>query len=126
MNLLGSHDTPRVLTELGDRKKLMMAAFLQYTLPGSPSIYYGDEAGLQGQKDPFNRKTYPWGQEDETLIAHYRSLGAMRKKHLPLRLGNIRFLQAENGRLVFCREYGGKKVTVAIDRAEDTWNIWEE
>jgi len=127
MNLLGSHDTVRILTELeGHIQNALMASFLQYTLPGSPSIYYGDEAGLTGQKDPFNRRTYPWGREDEILINHYRSLGAMRKKHLPLRLGNIRFLQAENGRLVFCREYGDKKVTVAIDRGEDTWNIGEE
>jgi len=126
MNLLGSHDTVRILTELGDRKKLMMAAFLQFTLPGSPSIYYGDEAGLQGQKDPFNRRTYPWGREDKNLMEHYRRLGAMRKQHLPLRLGNICFLEAEKGRLVFCREYGGKKVTVAINRADDTWNIREE
>ena len=135
MNLLGSHDTARVLTELdGDNNALMMASFLQYTLPGSPSIYYGDEAGLQGQKDPFNRRTYPWGQEDPILIEHYRRLGIMRKKHLPLRLGNIRFLQAENGQLAFCREHGGKQVIVRINRTHELWDhlppmgfgIWEE
>ena len=156
MNLLGSHDTPRILTALMDdfqgsradyaarklspaqredgKKLLMMASFLQYTLPGSPSIYYGDEAGLEGHKDPFNRRTYPWGREDGELVAHYRRLGAMRKKHLPLRLGNIRFLQAENGRVAFRREYDGKQVTVCINRTGEQWenlppmgfNIWEE
>lgn len=135
MNLLGSHDTVRILTELsGDRNALMMASFLQYTLPGSPSIYYGDEAGLQGHKDPFNRRTYPWGREDQILMEHYRQLGVMRKKYLPLRLGNIRFLQAENGRIVFCREYGGKQITVRINRTGEYWknlppmgfDIWEE
>ncbi len=135
MNLLGSHDTVRILTALdGDRTKRMMASFLQYTLPGSPSIYYGDEAGLEGQKDPFNRRTYPWGREDQSLIAHYRHLGKMRNNYSPLRLGNIRFLHAENGRLTFCREYGGKRVTVCINRTGEAWNnlppmgfgIWEE
>ncbi len=144
MNLLGSHDTPRILTALVDdfvgsradyaarrlspaqrenaRKQLMIASFLQYALPGSPSIYYGDEAGLEGHKDPFNRRTYPWGREDDALVAHYRRLGVMRSKYLPLRLGNIRFLQAENGRLAFCREYNGQQVTVCINRTDEQWN----
>ena len=84
MNLLGTHDTPRILTALVDdfdgsreekarrrlsrnsldvaRDRLMMASFLQYTLPGSPSLYYGDEACMEGYKDPFNRRPYPWGR----------------------------------------------------------------
>lgn len=89
MNLLGTHDTPRILTALVDdfegsreelakrhlshnqyytaQERLMLASFLQFTLPGAPSIYYGDEAGMEGGKDPFNRRTYPWGREDTDL-----------------------------------------------------------
>jgi glycosidase len=56
----------------------MMASFLQYMLPGSPSLYYGDEALMEGYKDPFNRRTFPWGQEDRELQAHFRLLGQLR------------------------------------------------
>ena len=86
MNLLGTHDTPRILTALVDpfecsreqqaarrlspeqlklaKERLLMATFLQYMLPGSPSLYYADEAGMEGHKDPFNRRPYPWCRED--------------------------------------------------------------
>ena len=93
MNLLGTHDTPRLLTTLVDdfdgpreekakrrlsrnsldvaRDRLMMASFLQYMLPGSPSLYYGDEALMEGYKDPFNRRSFPWGREDRDLHAQW-------------------------------------------------------
>ena len=103
MNHIGTHDTARVLTRLmredgygrsawkagGGRcdgaqlekgKRLLReAAVLQFTLPGVPCIYYGDEAGLQGGEDPFNRAFYPWGHEDGELLAFYRRLGALRR-----------------------------------------------
>ena len=102
MNLLGTHDTPRLLTALVDDfdgsreekakrhlsrgqkeiayQRLMMASFIQYMLPGSPSLYYGDEAGMEGGKDPFNRRTYPWGRENRELLTHHRLLGRLRKE----------------------------------------------
>lgn len=89
MNHLGTHDTPRILTALMDdfegsraekaarhlspgqllvaKERLRMASFLQFVLPGAPSVYYGDEAGMEGYADPFNRRTYPWGREDPDL-----------------------------------------------------------
>ena len=101
MNLLGTHDTPRILTALVDdfegsreelakrhlshnqyytaQERLMRASFLQFTLPGAPSIYYGDEAGMEGGKDPFNRRTYPWGREDTDLRDHFLRLGRLRR-----------------------------------------------
>ena len=143
MNLLGSHDTPRILTALVDdfdgnreeaagrkltpeqrargRQLLVLASVLQYTLPGSPSIYYGDEAGMEGHKDPFNRRTYPWGHEDIGLLNHYRRLGALKKNCDALRLGTVRFLYAEGGKLAFCRCYKGKQVTIYINRTEENW-----
>ena len=145
MNLLGTHDTPRILTALVDdfdysreeaavrklsdeqrylaQEKLLIASFLQYVLPGSPSIYYGDEAGLEGHKDPFNRRTYPWGREDADLLSHYRRLGAMRKACEPLRLGDIRFFHATDGRLGFHRQFAGKQMSIYVNRSETPWEI---
>ena len=145
MNLLGTHDTPRILTALVDdfdgsreekarrhlsrnnlevaRGRLLMASFLQYMLPGSPSLYYGDEALMEGYKDPFNRRTYPWGREDAEMVLHFKRLGQLRKKYEPLRLGNIRFLEAEDRHLAFSRTYNGKTVTVYINRSGDPWDI---
>lgn len=85
LTLLGSHDVPRVLTELkevyDEEQALQMLKLLvawQMTFPGSPLIYYGDEAGLTGGEDPENRRTYPWGEENEELLDWYRELTALR------------------------------------------------
>ena len=145
MNLLGTHDTPRILTALVDdfngsreaqavrrlthnqfevaRERLLMAAFLQYTLPGSPSLYYGDEAGMEGHKDPFNRRTYPWGRENVEFLQHYRRLGQLRKDQVALRLGDIRFLEAGDKHLCFARSYQGKTLKVYCNRTADSWEI---
>jgi glycosidase len=105
MNHIGTHDTERAITkitgescEYRDRnwqsvhfldnekyakgvKLLKCAAALQYTLPGVPSVYYGDEAGLQGYKDPFNRGCYPWGKENQELVTFYRTMGEIRRNN---------------------------------------------
>lgn len=145
MNLLGTHDTPRILTALVDdfqggreeqagrfltpsqralaEERLLMAAFLQYMLPGAPSLYYGDEAGMEGHKDPFNRRTYPWGRENSVLLSHFRCLGQLRKQYEALRLGDIRFFQAGDGKLGFSRSYGGKTVKIYLNRSLDAWEV---
>lgn len=145
MNLLSTHDTPRILTALVDdfegsreeyaRRKLsleqkeqakklfMLSAFLQYTLPGCPSIYYGDEAGVEGHKDPFNRRTYPWGREDTELLAFFKGLGRLRKDNEALRLGNIRFFCAENGKLGFSRTFHGRELRIYVNRSNSSWHI---
>ena len=145
MNLLGTHDTPRILTALVDdfdgsreekarrrlsrnqfdvaRERLFAAAFLQYTLPGSPSLYYGDEACMEGYKDPFNRRTYPWGREDMEFMDHFKRLGKLRKDHEALRLGDIRFFQAGDKHIGFTRSYNGKTLRVYCNRSADTWEI---
>ena len=135
MNFLGTHDTPRILTLLGGepvpeskearaearlstasyrlaRQRLMLGALLLYAFPGSPTVYYGDEAGMQGYEDPLNRRTYPWGQEDESLPAWYRRLGQLRRERLSLQVGKIRYLYAAGGGLVLERR-AGAEVTVA-------------
>lgn len=145
MNLLGTHDTPRILTALVDdfdgtreenagrhlspnqraaaRERLMMASLLQYTLPGAPSLYYGDEAGMEGCKDPFNRRPYPWGREDRELQAHYRAIGMLKKSSAPLRLGDLTFLEAGDHRLAYRRSWQGQSVKIYVNRSGDNWDV---
>ncbi len=145
MNLLGTHDTPRILTALVDdfdgsreekarrrlsrnqydvaHERLLLASFLQFTLPGSPSIYYGDEACMEGYKDPFNRRPFPWGREDEEFLSHFRRLGQLRRKVEALRLGDIRFFQAGDKHIGFDRSYKGKTVRVYANRSADAWEV---
>lgn len=140
MNLLGTHDTARILTVLGDptegegrtnaelsvarlspadRKRaiglLKLASVLQYTVYGFPSVYYGDEAGLEGYRDPFCRRPYPWGVEEGELLAHYRLLGRVRNAHPALHGGDFRFLTATDGTFLFERTKGDDRVEVAVN-----------
>jgi glycosidase len=88
MNIIGSHDTVRALTEArGDKNLLMLMALMQFTSPGMPTIYYGDEAGLEGNRDPDDRRTYPWGAEDPVLVEFYKLLSATRHEWSSLRTG---------------------------------------
>jgi len=143
MNLLGTHDTMRILTALtsgfdGSRAEnaahrlshqqyaegvqlLRAASLLQYTLPGSPSIYYGDEAGLEGCKDPFNRRTFPWGKENPMLQLHFRQLGKLRQAEEAIRLGDIQFFRADSGMLGFTRSYGGRRIHICVNWGTSNW-----
>ena len=138
MNFLGTHDTARILTLLGadetpadksaraayrlppaqlvrGRKKLRLAGMLLYSFPGSPTLYYGDEAGMQGFEDPLNRGTYPWGREDELLLAFFQRLGQLRAERSSLRRGGIRYLYAQGGGLVIERRCGGERTVTALN-----------
>ena len=135
MNSLGTHDTPRILTLLGAggerrdqsrdwranfrlegdalrlaKERLRAAALLLFCFPGSPTVYYGDEAGMEGFEDPFNRRTYPWGHEDQELLAWFKQLGALRKTHPALRRGTIRYVAADGPLLAFARADDGEEV----------------
>lgn len=116
MSVLGNHDTERVGTVLPDRKARALAVFLQFALPGSPVIYYGDEAGLIGGKDPFNRLPFPWGQEDDSLQRLYRAMGRMKRTLPALQRGDIRFLEAGGGKVCFTRTLEGKAILCRADR----------
>ena len=70
--------------------RLILAAALQMALPGVPCVYYGDEAGMTGMSDPFNRETYPWGSENEQVFAGYTALMRARKESLALKRGLCR------------------------------------
>lgn len=140
MNLLSSHDTPRILTLLGDDfegdreakaerylskkarelalKRLRMAAFLQFTLPGMPSIYYGDEAGMEGFDDPFCRRYYPWGDEDTQLRDYYAHLARLKNDVRALREGAVWVKQAGKGVLIFERPTQEEVATVYVNNSD--------
>ncbi|MCL2002985.1 MAG: glycoside hydrolase family 13 protein [Oscillospiraceae bacterium] len=150
MNALGTHDTPRILTVLGATpeewaqpkegraetalpperralalRRLKLAAAVLFTFPGSPTVYYGDEAGLEGFEDPFNRRGYPWGREDKDLLKWYAKLGKIRNASEALQSGDIRYLYAEGGLLVYDRAAGKERVTVCVNRSEEpaVWTV---
>lgn len=140
MNHIGTHDTARILTRLGsgdrdagDRAQqakqnltdaeyahgvtlLKLAAVLQFTLPGVPSLYYGDEAGMTGYGDPFCRAGYPWGKENRELLAFYRKLGTFRRKSPVFASGEFVPIYANFGDLVYLRKKGKNAVLVAVNR----------
>jgi len=145
MNFLGTHDTPRILTILGvgsdcggqsrqwraefrmspeqyalGKARLKLGVLVLFAFPGSPMIYYGDEAGMEGFEDPFNRRTFPWGREDEELTAWYAAMGQARRRLLPLRRGDLRWLQAEGRVLAFSRTWAGESVAAAVNAGEKT------
>ena len=128
MNHLGTHDTERILTMLGGEplhgrgrewqsqqhlspeqralalQRLRVASLIQYLLPGVPCIYYGDEAGVEGYRDPFCRSCYPWGREDANLVDWYKQLGKMRLSQQDILAGGAyRTLYAEGNLLAFER-----------------------
>lgn len=145
MNMLGTHDTARILTKLVEdpsddratqakrslspeqlrlaKERLRLATVLQFALPGCPSIYYGDEAGMEGGKDPFNRRTYPWGKEDKALLAHFRALGGLRKESDVLRRGDLEFISAGDGHLGLKRTWEGKTVRVYVNQNAQPWEV---
>lgn len=78
---------------------------------------------MEGYKDPFNRRTYPWGREDWEFLAHFKRLGQLRKDHEVLRLGDIRFFQAGDKHIGYSRTYNGKTLKIYANRSGDTWEI---
>lgn len=142
MNSLGTHDTVRIINALSDvrahgwskthklgyklpdieyekaKKKLYLASVLQFTLPGIPSIFYGDEAGLQGFDDPINRRPYPWGSEDEEILAHYRKLGRIRRENRAVFSGGFN-MRDENGLVAYERAGGDDEILIAVNAGAD-------
>lgn len=142
MNSLGTHDTVRIINALSDvrahgwskthklgyklpdseyekaKKKLYLASVLQFTLPGIPSIFYGDEAGLQGFDDPINRRPYPWGSEDKEVLMHYRKLGRIRRENRAVFSGGFN-MRDENGLVAYERAGGDDEILIAVNAGAD-------
>ncbi|NLM15790.1 MAG: glycoside hydrolase family 13 protein [Clostridiaceae bacterium] len=157
-NLISGHDIPRAITALagqpdpGNRemqsrtflssaerekgkKLLRLAVLFQMTWPGCPVIYYGDETAMEGYRDPFNRRTFPWNQEDQGMQSWFARLGLLRQQLPVLRTGFVEFLYARGDCLAFRRylkngldvfgdiQEGPATVVVAINRHADRRKI---
>lgn len=149
MNHIGTHDTERALTVLGgepvdgrgrewqsktrlspgQREKglrlMRLASMLQFTLPGVPCIYYGDEAGVEGYRDPFNRACYPWGEEDAGLITWYRMLGKLRTQCKALKSGAFEPVYAHGRCMAYLRRSKTLQLLCAVnaDNMEHTIRV---
>ncbi|MEE0808941.1 MAG: glycoside hydrolase family 13 protein [Acutalibacteraceae bacterium] len=147
MNHIGTHDTARILTVLGqtddyigDRNwqagrllsheeyhrglaRLRVAAVLQYTLPGVPSLYYGDEAGMQGYCDPFCRATYPWDYQNSDLLEFYRNLGSIRLNSSAFKTGEFIPYTVQNDVFAYIRRQDKTAAFIAVNRGEGEVNI---
>lgn len=144
MNLLGTHDTERILTVLGDERvgddrtndelavarlspdqyrravrRLLLAQTVQFTVFGVPSVFYGDEAGLQGHHDPFCRMPYPWGRQDETILRHVTFLGAVRRENACFAQGDFRVLYHTPHAIVYERKSGRSVVVTAANAGQE-------
>ena len=139
MNLLSSHDQARALHQFGwqadkagesvdaevialAKQRLKLAVLFQMTYPGSPTVYYGDEVGVTGGDDPYNRATYPWadlgGAPDTALLASFKRLIALRNQHPVLRRGSLDApLHADANVLVLARRLGNTWALVALNNA---------
>ncbi len=133
MNELSNHDHSRFLTRTnrmigrmntlgpdaaaaGINKGIFREAVtIQMTWPGAPTVYYADEAGQVGWTDPDNRRTYPWGHEDESLIALHRDLIALRKKLPVLKSGSLKQLLADYGRIAYARFSDSSRAVIAVN-----------
>lgn len=134
MNIIGTHDTPRVLTILADSpneehmsirqkekykidengmfwgiSRLKLISLIQMTFPGIPCVYYGDEAGVEGYGDPLNRRTYPWGQENQEIINWYKQIIGIRKQNSVFATGQYYPIYTEDDVLVYIRYIADKK-----------------
>jgi glycosidase len=144
MNLLDSHDTERLLWTLtpgtdtradkefnaanvaAGKQRVRMASLIQFTLPGAPTVYYGDEAGITGDDDPDDRRTFPWLDQgrkpDWQMQQHYRMLSALRKMYPALTRGDLKVLLADNASemVAYGRKTEFQAAVVMINRSAET------
>ena len=142
MNLLDSHDTERLLWTLtpgaethaekelnttnlnAGKQSLRIASLIQFTMPGAPTVYYGDEVGVTGDDDPDDRRTYPWpdtgGSPDNSLFAHYQTLSNLRQQNAVLTDGDIRILLADDAAdvVAYGRNTNSQAAVIVINRGQ--------
>ena len=121
INLLGSHDTARFLTLLKKDIDLMKAAVtMLFTYIGVPSIYYGDEVGLEGEADPDCRRTFPWDRDNWNmdLFSHYQKLISLRKNSKALQKGGFIELYADGDIFGYARAYANETIITIVNRGK--------
>ena len=122
LNLLDSHDTARFLTLAhGDEMAFKLATLIQMTLPGAPCVYYGDEIGLAGRRDPDCRRGFPWDESrwDHELREYVKACIALRHEHPALRRGELRCLYADEGVYAYGRRLQEETLVVAVNAANE-------
>ena len=149
MNHIGTHDTERAITRLAgsdnngrDREwqyehnrldaydylkgisMMKMASLIQFTLPGVPSIYYGDEIGMQGMKDPFNRECMKWDCQNSELLKWYTRLGEIRRGHKVFSDGEFRHVYCNGSAIAYERFNDEESVLVAINNSDTDIDIY--
>jgi glycosidase len=124
MNLIDSHDTPRFLTVCkGNRDLLLLAATVEFTWPGAPTIYYGDELGMTGDRDPDNRRCMEWNRAtpDNAILAYYKRLVHIRNTVPALRTGEPQILLTDdrNGTFSYARTLDNRSAIVAVNASTE-------
>ncbi len=139
MNILSTHDTIRLLSNLSGENidgksksqqadlrikqedfekvkfKLKVATLIQFTLMGIPTIYYGDEVGMQGYTDPLNRQTFPWGNEDKSICDWYVFLSKLRQDYSAFSCGDFEEIYKDNGVYIFKRFDKDSEILIAVN-----------
>ena len=126
LNLLGSHDTPRLFTMMRQSAtKTALALELLFTLPGAPSVYYGDEIALAGGHDPDNRRAFPWDEAKwrKDVQSRLRRAASLRREHAALRLGEFSGRWGEGGRAAFRRVQDSEELLVIVNASPEEWKI---
>lgn len=127
MNLLGTHDTIRIITALAGenpegksneylsnkklsdteysfgKQRLFLAYTILATIPGIPSVFYGDEVGAEGYSDPFNRGTFPYGKEDKEILDFFKKIGKIRRRNDIYKCGEFKLIHLCEDLLIFSR-----------------------
>ena len=149
LNLVGTHDTPRILTVLGEApeglteaerenyrlppdkrdmalRRLRLLDELLFAFPGVPCVYYGDEAGMEGYADPFNRGTFPWGREDGDLQYHVRMLSNLRKEYPVLTHGTARYTAVNDAVFLLERQWKDSQIVLYVNRSRTEQTVERE
>lgn len=147
MNILGTHDTERIMTLLAGeatgnhtnkelsvirmtaeqiekgRILLKLAYTILISMPGVPCIFYGDETGMEGYRDPFCRRPYPWNNQDENLIEFYIKLGQIRKNTEAFADGDYKIVMCDDNIFAFIRKNKNQTILTAVNRSENEYEI---